>query len=201
MRTGRTDQLWMIGGALGAIALLAIGWLLFISPQKGQTAKLRDQEDAAQQRLIALEHRLAQLRQQNRDLPRYQARLARDRQALPMVSGLSDFLRELQVMGDSTGVNVSGLVVGSPIKATGATGQVFALPVTLTAAGATTKLDQFLDQLQRVQPRAVLITNANTAPAVQGASFADSVTLTLSLRVFVAPAASAGEAQSPAKTT
>jgi Tfp pilus assembly protein PilO len=201
MRTGRADQLWTIGGALGAIALLAIGWLLFISPQKAQTAKLLDREDAAQQRLIVLQHRLTKLRQQNRDLPRYQARLARDRQALPMVSGLSDFLRELQAMGDSTGVTVSGLVVGSPTKATGATAQVFALPLTLTAAGATTGLDQFLDQLQRVQPRAVLITNASTAPAVQGTSFADSVTLTLSLQVFVAAAASASQTQSPAKTT
>ncbi len=196
---GRADRLWMIGGALGAVALLAIGWFLFIGPKKQQTNSLHDQLDAAQLRRVTLEHQLADLRQQNRDLPRYLAQLARDRQALPTTLNLSDFLRELESAGGSTGVTVSGLLVGAPLQVSAAGKQVYALQVSLTATGTAAKLNQFLDQLQQVQPRAVLISSASSVPEDQSGTLAGSVTLTLSLQVFVAPPK--GAATTPSTTT
>jgi Tfp pilus assembly protein PilO len=199
MRTGRVDRLWMIGGAVGALVLLAIGWFFFISPQKGQTISLNNRAAETQLRLTSLGHKLADLRQQNRDLPLYRAQLARDRRALPTTSDLSNFLRELQTAGDGTAVSVSGLLVGSPTEINVAATKVYALPITLNAEGTAADLDLFLDQLQRAQPRAVLITSANATPIDQSGSLAGAVSLTLSMQVFVASPGSAGK--TPPTTT
>jgi Tfp pilus assembly protein PilO len=199
MRTGRPDRLWLIGGAVGAVALLAVGWFLFVSPRNVQTRSLHDQTATAELQASTLRHRLADLVKQNGELPRYRAERQRDRQALPTDSGLADFLRQLEVAGDSRGVAVSGVLVGSPTPVVVPGGQAYALPITVTATGGFGKLNDFLDQLQLRQPRAVLVNTANAVATEQKGSLAGTVTVTLNLQVFVAPA-SAGKAQ-PAKTS
>ena len=41
MRARHADRLWAIGGALGAVVLLAAAWFLLIGPQRSETAALR----------------------------------------------------------------------------------------------------------------------------------------------------------------
>jgi Tfp pilus assembly protein PilO len=195
MGTGAASRFWLIGGAAAAAVLLAAGWFLVIGPQYAQTSSLREQAVTTQLRMTSLQHRLAELRQENERLPQHRAQLTRDRQALPATSALSDFLRELHTAGDSKGVSVTGFVVGTPTQVVAAGTQVYALPITLTASGTAAKLSQFLDQLQQVQPRAVLISSVNAVPGDDGGSFAGAVTLTLNLRAFVDPASTAKTAQ------
>lgn len=186
MGTGRTNRLWVVGGAVGAIVLLAASWFLAISPQKAHATRLRGEADTAQQRLIPLQRRLVELRKQNTNLPQYRAQLARERKALPTVAGLSDFLRTLQSTGDQKGISVTGLIVGTPAKTGTGAETVYALPITVTAIGVAAKLVRFLDQLQQAQPRAVLIDGVNAAPEGQAGSLAGSVILTVNLHMFVA---------------
>jgi len=198
MRIGYTDRLWTVGGALGAIALLAVGWFFFIGPQYAQASALEDDVAVTQDRVTALQRRLGELRQQNSDLARYNAELQRDRQALPTTSGLTDFLRELQTAGNNIGVGISGLTVGTPVPITAAGVPLHALPITMTATGKSARLNQFLNTLQRVQPRAVLINSANLSTEDKMGSLAGSVSLTLSIQVYVAPGtASPSPAPSP----
>jgi Tfp pilus assembly protein PilO len=198
MRAVRADRLWMIGGALGAVLLLAIGWFFLISPQRAQTSKLTDEAGTAQVQLTSLRHRLAELRQQNTRLPEYRAQLATDQQALPTTSGLSDFVRQLQLGGERTEVAISGVVVGALAQVPAGDQQVYALPLTLTATGSTAGLGDFLDQLQRVLPRAVLLDSTVAAPAEHAVTLAGPVTLTVGLQVFVA---STGDAETAAPAT
>ncbi len=198
---GHADRLWMVGGAVGAVLLLAIGWFLFVSPQKGQTSSLQDQLAATQVRQTVLQHRLGDLRRQNSRMPQFLAQLARDRKALPTTSNLSNFLRELQAAGDSTSVSVTGLLVGAPTQVTVAGKQVFSLQIGLTATGTAAHLNLFLDQLQQVQPRAVLISSANAVSVGQAGTLAGTVTLTLSLQAFIAPPKGAETAPSSTTTT
>jgi Tfp pilus assembly protein PilO len=186
MLTAHRDRLWAGGGAVGTIALLLLGYLLFISPQYAETTKLRAEAVAGQQHLTTLEHRLVELRQQNGDLERYRAQLARDRQALPTDSGLADFMRELEAAGTGTGVSVTGLLVGSPTGTAG-NAEIFVLPVTLVASGTGQRVSAFLDQLQQVQPRAVLVNNVSVVPEGISGTLADAVTLTINLSLFIAP--------------
>jgi hypothetical protein len=76
---------------------------------------------------------------------------------------------------------------------TGATNpmQIYALPITADVSGSPAALGRFLDQLQRVQPRAVLITQLTEKAATSaqnGHAVGGSTSLTLSMQAFVAPA-------------
>jgi Tfp pilus assembly protein PilO len=183
-RFGRVDRFWMVGGVLGAAVLLAISWFFLISPQHAERDSLNAAEAAAEQRLDQLQQRLGNLRKQNDKLAEYKAELAQARQALPATPALSDLLRELQIAGDNTGVAVSGLNLGDVTPLATAGGQVFTLALSLTASGTIDKLNAFLDQLQQVQPRALLI---NTASLSRTAANSTTASLTLTLDAFVAP--------------
>jgi Tfp pilus assembly protein PilO len=200
MRTGLANRLWMAGGVLGAVLLLAIGWAFFIGPQRSQTRSLQNDTVATDLRVSALRHKLVELRLQNEQLPQFRTQLARYRQALPVTSSLSDLLREMQVAGDSTGVAVSGFIVGASSEVTGVATPIYAVPVSLTATGTAAQLNRFLDQLQQIQPRALLISSANAVPADEGGSLAGPVTLTFAVQAFVAPVVPAGSQPSAAPT-
>jgi Tfp pilus assembly protein PilO len=194
------DRMWLIGGAIGAAVLLAIGWFFFISPRKAQTSSLHGQFDDAQARLTTLNKQLADLRQQNRRLPQYLAQLAKDRRALPATASLSAFLRELEAAGDATGVSVSGVVVGAPLQVSGTAKPIYGVQITLTAKGPQAKLNQFLNQLQQVQPRAVLISTANASTEGGQTLAGGGVTLAVGLQVFVAPPKAAEQAAATTTT-
>src|SRR5687767_1307462 len=129
----RTERLWAVGGGLSAVLLLAVGWLLLIGPKYGEAERIGAETVEAQQRIVKLERRLAELRSQNADLPKYQQQLAAQRQALPNTAAISDLLRELQAAGDRTGVLVSGVAVGNAtaVSSDGGT-RVLSLPINLT---------------------------------------------------------------------
>ena len=189
MTIGRTDRIWVGAGGVGAIVIILLAWNFFISPQTSQTSELNSQTAAAQQQNTVLENKLSALREQNKDLAQYQATLAQYEAALPSASGLPDFLRELQAVGASTQVGISSLNVGTPVASTAGPTGVYSIAITLNAGGAPNQLGAFLDQLQSVQPRAVLISQAVLqSPAGASATIAaGSATLGLSLSAFVAP--------------
>jgi Tfp pilus assembly protein PilO len=202
MRMGQAYQRWLAGGAVAAVVLLAVGWFFLIGPRYSQASSLQDRTTSAEMRLPSLEHRLTELRQQYDNRARFQAQLEKDRKALPTTSGLPDFLRELQQAGDGHGVRVTSVTVGAPLQVAAAGGKYYALPVTLTAEGRVDALGDFLNELQQVQPRAVLISNATMTAADEGSPLTSGTAkLTLSVQVFVsAPAGAATPAASSAKS-
>jgi Tfp pilus assembly protein PilO len=183
-RFGRVDRLWMVGGVLGAALLLAITWFLLVSPQHAERDSLNESTAAAEIQTGKLRQRLGNLNKENDKLPEYKANLETARKALPATPALSDLLRELQIAGDHTSVSVSGLNVGdvTPLTTTG--GQVYTLALSLTASGTIDKLNAFLDQLQHVQPRALLI---NTVSLSRTTATSTTASLSLTLNAFVAP--------------
>ena len=179
--------LWIGGGTIGLVLLAALGWYLLIRPEYATAARLREQTATAQDSMASLRQKLAQARLQNADFDSYQAKLAKARAALPGTSGLSTFLTDVQAAGVTTGVEVRGLIVGAPLQAAGSNGQIYALPISINAAGTAPQLDAFLNRLQRVQPRAVLINTANLAPDASSLSLAGAATMILGLRAYVDP--------------
>lgn len=198
-----TDRVWVIGGAIVATLLLVVGWFLLIGPKLTEGSNLHTQADNSQVRVATLQQRLQVLKRQNDDLPRYQAELATDQQALPSTPASSDLLRELQSVGDRTGVAITAISVSPPTQLTGANAQVAALPIVLTATGNSRALIEFIDQLQRKQARAVSVNSANLAPADAASAKAGSFTLSVNLRAFVRSTAvdSAATSTEPTATT
>jgi Tfp pilus assembly protein PilO len=185
-RFGRADRLWMVGGVLVAALLLAVSWFFLISPEHAQRDSLNNEAASTEARMTQLQKRLGDLRKENDKLAEYKALLAKDRRALPTMPALSDLLRELQTAGDLTGVSVSGLNVGNITPLTTSAGPVYTLALSLNVTGTIDKLNALLDQLQQVQPRALLI---NTASLSRTSATTDSASLALTLNAFVAPSA------------
>jgi Tfp pilus assembly protein PilO len=182
----RHDRLWLLGGVLCAVVLVAFGFLFFIRPEQQDTGAIRAEAADAELQVARQRRELGELARQHEHLDEFKAALAKDEAALPDADRASDFLRELQSAGELTGVTVSGVAVGTAVDLKALVGfQVYALPVSLTVAGPTAKMNPFLDQLQQSQPRAVLISSVNFAPS--SAASADKSNVTITLQAFYAP--------------
>jgi|tagenome__1003787_1003787.scaffolds.fasta_scaffold20875251_2 Tfp pilus assembly protein PilO len=180
----RANQLWAVGGALAAAALLAVAWFFFISPRNAETSSLRDQTLSAEDQLPTLTHRLNELRLQNAKLAEYQAELNRNRQALPTAPAEPDYIRSLHAAVQNSGAVLTSFTVSGPVKTAVGGGRIAAMPVTLNANGTQEALGTLVDQLQQVQPRAVLVKSSNLQLAGD-----QRWTLTLETEIYLAPAA------------
>jgi Tfp pilus assembly protein PilO len=232
------EKLWLLGGCIVGLLVVIIGYFFFIGPQRSDTSSVNGLVATAKSQNATLQSRIDALQQQSKDLPKYQADLVQARLALPSTSGLPDFLRTLQSIGNSTLANVTSLSVLQPSdvskiavtarpnpaatsssassssssssSASGSSGtpgadganvggiKVYALPISATIAGSPAQLTAFLTQLQRVQPRAVLISAITLATdqgkaAGSGPSSAPA-TLQLTMQAFVAPSSAAESA-------
>jgi Tfp pilus assembly protein PilO len=192
--------LWIGGGTIGLVLVAMLGWYLLIGPEYAKTDRLREQTATAQDSMTSLRQKLALARKQNIDFDSYQAELAKARAALPGTSGLSTFLTDVQAASVNAGVEVRGLTVGTPLQADGTNGQIYALPITINAAGTAPKLDAFLNRLQRVQPRAVLISTASLAPDASSLSLAGAATMILGMRAYVDPSSRTTALAAPTPT-
>jgi type IV pilus assembly protein PilO len=187
MGARHADRLWMIGGVVAAALLIVSSWFLAINPKNAEADQLHEEKETTEIRLITLRQGLTKLQQDNEKLPQYKATLARNRLALPEDSGVPEFLRQLQDTENSFGVAVTSITVSNPTLVTGTA--VYTVPITLTAEGNADSLGKYLDQLQRTQPRAVLIDSTNFAAASGEDADKNAPTLTISLKAYVAPKA------------
>jgi Tfp pilus assembly protein PilO len=185
MPSRHANKIWTAGGVLAAAVLLSLGWFFFIGPQYAEASSLQDQQIQAQLRLSSQQRQLAELRRENEDLPLFKTQRERARAALPTDPSSSNFLRELQNASEEASVRVTGLTIGGRSDVPGTGGTVYALPVALTVVGTIAGLEGFLNELQQVQPRAVLIRNTNVTSDTSGTS------LTVNLHIFVAAGDSA----------
>jgi len=218
------ERLWLVAGGLIAFVMLLVGYFFFISPQRSNTADINGQIGTVEQQNAVLKARLDALREQNENLGKYQRQLEAMHEALPSTSGTSDFLRTLQSLGAATQTSVTDLTVGQPVDVTpveaapqptasasaapsagstpaagvpaATTAGVYALPITAMVVGSPTALAKFLDQLQAVQPRAVLISSISESLAVVSSQSAGGTTymLQMTMQAFVAPSSAAESA-------
>lgn len=213
------ERLWLVGGAVAAFVMVLIGYFLLISPQRTETQNVKSQVADQQIQTAALQQRIDTLTAQSKDLPLYKSQLAALQLALPSSSGLPDLLRTLQALGNETLAQVSSLTVGPPTEVSAAAGAVapapaevttseaptssaetaapivptssgiYSLSITAQVEGSTSQLGEFLDQLQSVQPRAVLITAITLA---SGESHGAATSMQLTMQAFVRPPVDAG---------
>lgn len=187
MRVGTRDRLWLLGGLVVALLLAFVAWQFFIKVQQEQTASVKEDIASADQQITDTTRQLDQLKADSANLAKYKATLAAAQQALPSDAAMPAFIRELQAAGDATGVGIAQVQVGQPqpvvAAAQAAAGPVFFIAVTVVASGPTESVNEFIKQLQMIQPRAVLVSSVTESP---GAG-ANQAQLNLAFQVFVAP--------------
>lgn len=184
----RHDRLWLLGGVLAAVVLVAFGYFFLIGPKHADAESIRSTTDATNDEVAGLRRQLVSLQQQYEHIDEYTAALQQDRAALPQSNEASALLVELQDASAKTGVTVGSVSVGGAVDLSSVAGiKVFALPVSLSVAGPTAKMNAFLEQLQVIQPRAVLISSVNFAPT--STANTNTANVTIALQAFYAPAA------------
>jgi Tfp pilus assembly protein PilO len=114
---------WVALTVVGCFAVLAAGWLLVVSPKRGEAAQVRDDVNTQVSTNSGLQTQLAMLKAQAKTLPMQQAKLALVAAKIPDNPALPALIRALSSAADDAGVELVSL---SP-----------APPVTVETAGAT----------------------------------------------------------------
>lgn len=177
----RKDRIWLLGGIVAVVVLVAAGWFLLIRPKYQAAAQTRDDTANLQVQLVKLKRTVATRKAQAKQITALTAKLNSYKAALPATTGIPDFLKQLQVSGTTDSVAISGISVASPSQVTTQSG-VWELAIAMNASGTAANLCKFLDRLQNVQARAVLISSVSLSN-----STGDSWTASLSMKAFVAP--------------
>lgn len=160
MGARRGDRIWLVGGLLTIVALVAASWFLVISPKFAQADGVRADTETAELQLVQLRRDLANLARQEEQRAGFEASLRSRRIALPTSYNIPSFLRQLQDSGAAVRVKISGFSVASPTKSA-KVANVVELPINLTAEGSAADLSRFVSRLQNVQTRAVLVTSVS----------------------------------------
>lgn len=192
---------WTIGAAIVVALILVAGFMLLVQPQRSEAASLKEQTLSQEASALALQTKVAQLKAQEKDLPRQQARLAEIRTRLPETPALPSLIRSLSVAADSAGAELvtlapsapvdlsggapagapAGSVTGAPAAAPSSAGTLKEVPLRIEVTGSYAALTQFLTQIEGLQ-RSMLVTDVTVAKEGQEA---EDGTLTLSLGTSV----------------
>jgi Tfp pilus assembly protein PilO len=193
------ERVWIGGSVIGAALVAALAWMFVISPELSHASSLNDQTVGAQQQNTLLQIKTNKLRKQSQNLPQLTQQLAQVRAGLPSSSGLTDFTRQVSALATSQDLTLSQVTVGAAKSASGnaaAAGGLYAIAVTLITAGEVHHLEAFINNLQYVGNRRVLISSVQLAPSANAktVSISQAASATIQLAVFVAPQSAADEA-------
>lgn len=186
----RIDRLWLLGGVVVILLLAAGSWFLLISPKNAESDDVRSSAADATAQLIVLKHQVAALKKESSKLASYKTQLKTNQGALPTTSGVPDFLRQLQDSGTAVNVQISNIGVGAPQVSKAVSG-VYELPISLSAIGSVADMSAFLNRLQQVQPRAVLLQSVGLTES-DAIATGTSETASITLLAFVSPPAGSG---------
>ena len=183
---------WIALSVAGAVAIVAAGWFLVISPKRGEAAELRAQADEQVSANATLRTQIEMLKAKSRDLPKEQARLAGVAAKIPNNPGLPTLVRSLLEASTSSGVELVSITPGQPVVAAAAPpagqpqpagqpepaaqaapqpaappanglGQLASIPVAINIVGDYFEVARFVGQLESM-PRALRVNNLTLTP-------------------------------------
>lgn len=179
MEARRTERIWLIGGMVAIVLLIAAAWLLAVSPKFAEADEVQAQADDTTIQLTSLRKEVAALKQQNEKKATYQAQLDTLVTNLPETYGMPVLLRSLQDAGVATSVEVSSFSVGATVTSA-KTPTAVEVPLSMNIRGTVPDVSKFIVRLQQTQNRAVLI----NAVTVSDEDADDQVTTNLTMTAF-----------------
>lgn len=131
---------WIVGAAFGSLAILALSWLLAISPTLSAAADSRSQAADARARNSVLQLQITKLAEQFTHLDEYKANLAALREQVPEQTDLTAINKGLSALASASGVtltavNPTGPMAFSPVQPSGTAAPA---PATAGSAGTAT---------------------------------------------------------------
>jgi len=107
---------WVGGTVVVCLAIIGIGWLLVISPQKATASDARDQTANVKLSNDTLEVQVTKLKKQFEQMDQYKTELGVAQKAIPTDQAMADLLRQLNKLADATKVVIVSV---SPQSASG----------------------------------------------------------------------------------
>jgi Tfp pilus assembly protein PilO len=156
MDAKRTNRIWLIGGMVSIVILIAAAWLLAVSPKFAEADEVQTQADDSVIQLTSLRKEVAALKEQSEKTATYQAQLDTLVTNLPETYGMPGFLRALQDSAAATGVKVTELSAGGA-TASSRLATAVQMPLSLNITGSVANISKFIVRLQETQSRAVLV--------------------------------------------
>ena len=210
----QSRRTWIAGGAVGAIALIALGWLGLIGPELASTSSLKNQTADAQTQNFVLRSKVTTLQAQDKKLPALKQQLAALQRELPPDSGMPTYIKQVMQQADAAGVVLTSITAGTPVSAAlngvaastlpiaSPAGHLFSIPVNVVGDGSLAQQRALIKSIQNNGPRRALLTSvAFGLPDDVAAGDPDKIqtidpgnVMTIQLQVFVAPQSPADEA-------
>lgn len=181
MDAKRTNRIWLIGGMVSIVILIAAAWLLAVSPKFAEADEVQTAADDSVIQLTSLRKEVAALKDLSAKTATYQGQLDTLVTNLPETYGMPAFLRSLQDMGAAVNVKVATLSVGGAI-ASGALPTAVEMPLSLNVTGTSANVSRFIVRLQEIQSRAVLIDGVTLSSGSD--TSADDIAADLTLTAF-----------------
>lgn len=211
---------WTLGAVLVAVLILVAGWFLLISPKRADVAELQTQTDAQLNQNSSLQTEISVLKQQNKDLPEKQAELAALQTKIPQAPDLAGYVREMQDVGNKSGVAFTSLTPAAPISvgSAAAVGTGVALPpeslaainVDMVVTGGYFEITKFMNELETssryTMVSGYVIGEDEAGVADDATSGAVDLTATINARIYLVPSTpevtdTTSTAPAPAPTT
>jgi len=185
---------WWIITPVVSLLVLAMGWLLLVSPKHGEAADLQDQTATVNNQNQASQVQLDALRAQAKKLPEQKAELARLQVQIPPTPQLPALIRSISAASKASGMTLTGLTPSAPTAVVTATAAAAApttpgvalvglqqIPIAMTATGTFSAARRFLGTLEML-PRTFLVSGLQMG---RGTTGGQSVTVTITGAVFM----------------
>jgi hypothetical protein len=215
-----TTRKWTTGAAVLAVLILVATWFLLVSPKRGEATQLQADTAAQLNENASLETQLSVLREQNKNLPKYQAELAGLRDQVPQTNVLPGFVRQLSMAADRSGVTLDILTPtpAVPLSVDGAApeaisvegnlpaGKLAGINVDIVVSGGFFEIQQFANKLENLE-RYNLVSGLDIGPAegdteaVATDNTKNLLTATFHSRVFLVPVGVDGATTTTTTTT
>jgi Tfp pilus assembly protein PilO len=200
---------WVALGAVGCLALLAVGWFLLVSPQRSKIHQLHQDNASQQQRNAALLLELQTKEGEARGVTQKEIQLAALQAQIPGSPALPGLIRELVTSSSTAGVDLSSIQPGLPtaLTALGDTpvsapaNGVLQIPLTLQVTGTYYNVEEFLTNLQAVD-RALLVSGFSLAPGKSSGTSSPTLDVSITARAFMTnpDATATGASSAPASS-
>jgi Tfp pilus assembly protein PilO len=149
---------WSALTSVAVVAVLAAGWFLLISPQRGEASSLRSEKATQDQANAQLRTKIEVLKSQARDLPAQRARIAGFGLNIPADPQLPSLIRELSAAARVSGVDLDSLAPaepaalptgeGSTVGSKPSTVGVTMIPLVVSVEGDYFGVEQFLNKVE-----------------------------------------------------
>jgi Tfp pilus assembly protein PilO len=171
-----SNRIWQLGATIVCIGIIALGWLLGVSPKLTELSAAKAETESVDQQNLATEAEIVQLKTEFENLDAVADQLATLRASLPASADYARFLSELNTIAGDNDATLSGFSPATPVVLTDegtpadaaavdpttedaaadpaaeaaalADGTLVAIPTTLSATGTFRDLLDFVEDLQ-----------------------------------------------------